>query len=163
MGVSQRKGVWWATKGWVRCVFVCVLVCVSLCVRLSNSLFHFRLQIHLHMFYVCWRGCGWTFASRMSPVRTGVGVSSVQTRFGSCCHPSSLLSSLLSSLPSSPLTDVATPPPPLRLFMGPACFDFKYLPRRRLFTLGKGVGGVEEERGMLLKRRTYSHKHTCRA
>lgn len=102
---GDRWGGSAAEKGWVRCA-------------------HVRLAF-MPKSGVCGpvvRLRGRTCARCVSPGWTGVGVSSVQTRFSSCC--------------CKPLSCV--PPPPDRcshtttsqLFMGPACFDFKYLSRR---------------------------------
>lgn len=58
--------------------------------------------------------------------------------------------------PSTPLISPSLPPDRCshtttasQLFMGPACFDFKYLPRRRLFWSGEWGGGEEEEQSRL--------------
>lgn len=70
-----------------------------------------------------------------------------------------------SSVFSSPLFSPSLPPDrcshtttTTQLFMDPACFDFKYLPRRRLLSLGEG--GIFFERG--LERLTTLHicRHT---
>ncbi len=59
MGVSQRKGVWWATKGWVRCV--CVYVCVSLglylCVFFKKLIPQFDQWKDSGMFVACVHVC----------------------------------------------------------------------------------------------------------
>lgn len=101
---------------------------------------------------VIFDGCSGTFVRRVSPVWTGVGDSGVQTRFSSCRHPpgSPLIpppppSHPILSPPHPPPTDVAATAAFL-LFMGPACFDFKYLPRRRLFRSARGGGGREKSR-----------------
>lgn len=77
--------------------------------------------------------------------------------------------------PSTPLISPSLPPDRCshtttasQLFMGPACFDFKYLPRRRLFWSGEWGGGEEEEQSRLethihvlcVSLCMYTHTHT---
>lgn len=98
-GSARGKGAWWGRKGWVRCVHMSVFLCLFILQHTGQSgmdscTFSVRERAFLS-------GSCRTFARRVSPLWTGVGVSGVQTRFSSCCLPSSY-PSLLSPSPPPP-------------------------------------------------------------
>lgn len=148
-GVLQRVGlgVFSVCLGCVCVSFMYVCLCVTQLIP--------QFVINSHIFAVCVCVWGAVVGHLLAACpQYGQVLASAVSRLVSAAAATPLLHPALPShlSPSDRCSHTTTTS---QLFMGPACFDFKYLPRRRLFSMGKE--GLKKS-GVCAWNDTHSHK-----